>query len=226
VSVEIRAALFDIDGTLTTGGEVWAGLLKSPDVLRTRRIWLYMTALPHYFLSRARLVSQAAFRDRWVRLMVWLMTGWSAEQVKHVYETIALDYLVPTLRPDVVTLVKQHNDQGHHVVLVSTMFDGIVQRLAQYVGAEGGLGSRVEMDGGRCTGRIIGETCSGERKVSFARDYLAGSVPEVSLEQCAAYADSASDIAFLAGVGHPVATYPDETMRMAALERGWRIYEG
>ena len=224
--MEIRAALFDIDGTLTSGGEVWAGLLQSPDVKRARRIWLYVTALPHYFLSRTRLVSQAAFRDRWVQLMAWLMTGWSAEQVNHVCETIALDYLVPTLRPDVVALVKQHSDQGHHVVLVSTMFDGIVQVLAQHVGADAALGSRVDMDGERCTGRIVGETCSGERKVSFAHAYLIEKLPDVSPAQCVAYADSASDIAFLASVGYPVATYPDHVMRMAALERGWRIYDG
>ncbi|NDJ76144.1 MAG: HAD-IB family hydrolase, partial [Chloroflexi bacterium] len=36
--------------------------------------------------------------------------------------------------------------------------------------------------------------------------------------------DSTSDTAFLAGVGFPVAVYPDDAMRAVALERGWRSF--
>jgi phosphoserine phosphatase len=94
------------------------------------------------------------------------------------------------------------------------------------VGADTGLGSQVEFRDGRCMGRIVGQTCSGLRKVDFARRYLEQHHPGLSLADCAAYADSRSDIPFLAGVGYPVAVYPDEAMRAAALEHGWPIYEG
>lgn len=220
---DIQAALFDVDGTLTAGGQMWQGLLKSPDVQKSRIAWLYLTAVPHHLLSRAGAVSQAQFRDRWVRLMAWLMTGWSEAQVQHLYSHIAQDYLIPDLRPDVVSVLKNHKQQGHYVALVSTMFEGILRALADHVGADAGIGSQVAMVNGQCTGRIVGPACSGARKLDFAREHLAGQVP---LDACTAYADSKSDIEFLSGVGYPVATYPDDAMRLAAEKRGWRIYTG
>ncbi len=176
----VRAALFDIDGTLTTGGDVWPVLLTSPDVQRWRMWWLYGTAMPHYMLSKAGVVSQQGFRDRWVRLMAWLMSGWQADQVGTIYERTVMEYLTPTLRVDVVALLERHKAQGHPVVLVSTMFEGIVSELAASLGADVGLGSRVEMQNGHCTGRITGPTCAGGRKVDFARAYLAQKWPDIS----------------------------------------------
>jgi len=225
--IDIQAALFDIDGTLTRGDEMWAAsLIKSPDVSRLRKAWLYAGALPHHLLSRAEIVSQADFRDRWVRLLAWLMTGWSAAQVQAHYDRIMLETLIPTLRADVVEILKQYKAQGHCVVLVSTMFSGVVEGVAAALGADAGLGSRVEMKDGRCTGRIVGQPCSGVRKIDFSREYLAQHLPGISLAACAAYADSRSDIPFLNGVGHPVAVYPDDAMRAAAQQHGWDIFSG
>ena len=113
---------------------------------------------------------------------------------------------------------------NHPVVLVSTMFERIVSRLATYLGATVGLGSQLALENGLCTGKIVGETCSGGRKVVFARRFLEQAYPEIALRNCIAYADSGSDIPFLTAVGFQVAVYPDEAMRAAALEAGWIVY--
>lgn len=222
----VQAAFFDIDGTLTTGGDVWGLLIHSPHVKRWRLAWLYATGLPHYGLSRVGLVSQEGFRDRWVRLVVWLMSGWSEEQVQTLAQSIVQESLMPALRPDVIELLREHKAAGHHVVLASTMFDRIVHIMAQQVGADAALGTRVAFENGHCTGHVTDMTCSGGRKVMFAREYLAHNLPNVTVEMCAAYADSRSDIPFLTDMGYPVATYPDDEMRAAALAHGWQIFEG
>jgi HAD superfamily hydrolase (TIGR01490 family) len=224
VDPDIRAAFFDIDGTLTTGKEAWGALVKSEDVNRFRKVWLYSTGLPHYLLSRTGLINQASFRDRWVHLMAWLMTGWTYDKVQKICTKSVHDYLIPVLRPDVVDILKKHKAQGHTIILVSTMFEEIVNGLAGYLGADVGLGSRVMIADGHCTGRINGPSCSGARKVDFIRAYFEQHNREVSFDSCAAYADSHSDVPLLASVGHPVAIYPDETMRSEALKRGWAIY--
>lgn len=221
-----RAALFDIDGTLTSGGDFWRPLIDSPDVNRLKRRWLYATAMPHYMLSKTRLVSQAGFRDRWVRLMAWLMAGWSVSQAESVYGRLVELSLIPVRRLDVEAILKQHKNNGQPVILVSSMFEGIVQIYADVVGADTGLGSVVEFHDGICAGRIVGPTCSGAHKVEITRQYLERYHPTLSLPDCAAYSDSRSDVAFLAGAGYPVATYPDDAMRAAARERGWTVYEG
>ncbi len=223
---DIQAALFDIDGTLTTGGPVWKALITSPDVPVMRKMWLYGTAFPHYMLSKARVLDQAAFRDRWVRLMAWLMTGWSAAQVDDICDEIVSGMLAPNLRADVVELLRRHQAQGHAVILVSTMFERIVARLAEQLDADAGLGSVVTFANGTCSGKIAGQTCSGGRKIDFVRHYLAQRKPAIGLEACVAYADSASDIPFLEGAGVSVAVYPDDAMRAAAEARHWEIYDG
>lgn len=226
VPSHLRAALFDVDGTLTAGTGVWGPLLRSPDVPPARKVWLYATAMPHYVLSKGRIVSQARFRDRWVRLMAWVMTGWSSQAVEELYREIVHSQLVPDLRADVVDVLKEHRQQGRYVVLVSTMFEGIVMELARFLGANAGLGSRVSVQNGRCLGKIIGPTCSGEQKLRFAGEHLAQVAEPVTLAECAAYADSRADVPLLSGVGYPVAVYPDVAMRSHALAHGWRIFNG
>jgi putative phosphoserine phosphatase/1-acylglycerol-3-phosphate O-acyltransferase len=182
--------------------------------------------MPHYMLSKTRLISQAGFRDRWVRLMAWLMAGWSLRQAASLYGRLVELSLIPVRRPDVEAILKQHKTHGHPVILVSSMFEGIVQRFADVVGADTGLGSVVEFRDGVCAGRVVGPTCSGAHKVDVTRRYLEQHHPNLRLADCAAYSDSRSDVAFLAGAGYPVATYPDDGMRAAARDRGWMVYEG
>jgi HAD superfamily phosphoserine phosphatase-like hydrolase len=182
--------------------------------------------MPHYLSSKTGLVNQAAFRDRWVRLMAWLMGGWSEGQAQGIYDQIVDGFLKLTLRPDVVEILKQHKGQGHPAILVSSMFEGMASGFAPHVGADAAIGSQVEFRNGRCRGRIAGPTCSGARKLDFARRYLEAHHPGITLADCAAYADSRSDIGFLEGVSYPVAVYPDEGMRATAVSRGWPVYEG
>ena len=220
---DVRAALFDIDGTLTSGGRPWIELVGSSEVGKLHKAWLYLTGMPHYGLSRIGVADPAAFRDRWVRLMAGLMIGWREDEVQAMCKRIVERSLVPVLRSDVVQRLEAHKAQGHTVVLVSTMFEAITQTLALHGGADRGLGSVVAIRDGACAGKIVGQTCSGPRKLSFAQTYLATVLPGVTLDQCAAYADSASDIPFLSGVGHPAAVYPDDRMRAVAEENGWPI---
>lgn len=222
----VRAALFDIDGTLTSGGEVWSVLIHSPLVSRARKSWLYGSGMPHYLLSKTGLVSQSGFRDRWVRLMAWLMKDWPEAQVQAMVTRLSQGALIPALRADVVDILRQHQAAGHPVLLVSTMFTGIVSDFAHHLGVAAPLGSVVGMANGRCLGRIEGPTCSGARKLDFARRYLEQHHPGIALADCAAYADSRSDIPFLGGAGYPVAVYPDDAMHAAARQQGWAVFGG
>ncbi len=220
----VRAAFFDIDGTLTNSSDVWDVLINSPYVSRQRKSRLYATALPQYLLSKIDVVDQAKFRERWVQAMASLLKGWTAEQVDSICEQIVHEALIPTLRTDTIEILRRHKER-HPVILVSTMFDGIVTRMADYLEVEAGLGSRVDIEDGRATGKITGPLCAGEGKLDFARRYLQEHHPNIRLLECAAYADSQSDIPLLAGVGYPVAVYPDTPMRHAALDHHWRIFE-
>ncbi len=225
VNLDIQAALFDIDGTLTTGEDFWDVLIYSPKVSLARRTQLYAKTVPIYALVKGHLANQARFRSRWVHYMAGLMRGWEAAEVDALCNDIVRERLVPGLRPDVVRLLNGHKAAGHPVLLVSTMFESIVRGLAQHLGADVGIGTPVEMHDGYCTGCVVGETCSGTQKAQYVQRYFETHTPELSLAACAAYADSQSDVPFLMAVGHPTAVYPDHAMRRAAEQHRWPIHE-
>jgi phosphoserine phosphatase len=61
--------------------------------------------------------------------------------------------------------------------------------------------------------------------VARLQQYLAEAGIDVDWPDSYAYADSISDAAVLALVGHPVAVAPDEQLRQHAHRAGWRILE-
>lgn len=219
-----RVALFDVDGTLVDG-HVWRGILAYPALPRYRRWLFYADQLAAVFGFRLRLISQARFRETWVRGLARVLKGWSAGQLDDLFAWIADEYLVTRYRADVVGVLRTHKEQGGHVVvLVSTLFEGAIARIAARLGADAGLGTALEMRDGVCTGRIVGESCVGPRKLDAVRAYLRRRAPDLRLEDAAAYADSISDAPLLDAVVYPTAVYPDPQLRALAQARGWPIH--
>ncbi len=218
-----NAALFDVDGTLVNG-HVWTGILAHPDINRWQVRRLYARTMPRLLWRRLYLLSETGFRDRWVRGLAGLLRGWTVQQVEALAAWVAADFLLSTYRPDAVALLRRHKEQGHRVILVSTMFTHVLAQIADYLGADAWLGTSLDIKDGRVSGRVNGVSCVGPRKLDFVRDYLAAHAPGVTLANCAAYADSFSDALLLGAVGRPVAVYPDDQLRQIAREQGWTIH--
>lgn len=219
----LRVALFDVDGTLVDG-HVWGGILRYPAVSRWKVWRLYGRTLPALLRRKAKSLDETAFRDQWVRGLATLLRGWSVQQFAALSRWIATDFLRPTYRQDVVALLEQHREAGHQVILVSTMFSTVLEQIGRYLGAHDWLGSVLEIRDGRLTGRLVGESCVGPRKLAYVRQRLARYQPPVTLDACVAYADSLSDAALLAAVGHPTAVYPEPELRALALAQGWAVH--
>lgn len=219
----LRAALFDVDGTLVDG-HVWSGILAHPAVNKWQVRRLYALTLPRLLLKRVYLLSETGFRDRWVRGLAGLLRGWSTDQIDELAQWIAGEYLLSMYRDDVIALLDEHKAQGHQVILVSTMFEPVLAAIAERLGADAWLGTGLACKDGRVTGRLDGRSVVGPRKLDAVRGYLADRAPETTLEMCAAYADSRSDSMLLGAVGLPVAVYPEDGLRAIAVAEGWRIH--
>lgn len=218
----IRAALFDVDGTLVDQ-RVWKGLFASAYVNDWGVRWHYARALPRLLYLKMNRRYETRFRDRWVRGLARLLTGLAVEDTEDMAEWIAGTFLADVYRDDVIARLQAHRAQGHVTVLVSTMFPVVLRAIARQVGADEVIGSRPEILSGRLTGRLTGESCVGPRKRTFAAAFLAEHYLDVKLDDCAAYADSYSDVPLLEAAGKPCAVYPDEGLRQVAEMRGWEI---
>jgi len=220
----IRAAFFDLDGTLFTG-HIWRGLAEHHRAHRTHRALVYVYLVTHmglWLLHLARLVKEEPFYAAWVRHMPWLMAGFSEEEGQVVFRRLCDDYVLPRLRPDVMELVHRHQAEGRPVVLVSGTFQGLLEVIAEALGLQGAVGTRLRLRKGRYTGDVIEPICFGAGKVERLRQYLAQH-PEIDLAASYAYADSIYDVPLLEIVSHPVAVYPEARLATIARQRGWPI---
>ena len=152
-------------------------------------------------LHRLGLLSRARFFRLWIKNMPWLLVG---------------------LRPDVAEVLRQHQAEGHQVILVSGAFEELLAYIGERLGVRHVVGTRLELTRGRYSGRAI-KPCFGPDKVVLLTELLAKSGLEVDLSQSFAYGDSISDVPMLELVGNPVAVYPDSLLRDYASQKGWQI---
>ncbi len=222
----MRAAFFDVDGTLTTI-RVWKGLMAYFNRRGERRgVHALFLGLhyPMFIVRRLGLLNESSFRSRWAADLAWYFRGDTFSQAAQVWDWVAAEFLTPYWRADSLALLQQHREAGDLVLLVSSGPDGLVRRIAQQLGAEHGIGTRFEQVDGHYTGRSQPPVCIDAHKASLAQAYLKQAGFEVDLAESYAYADLTSDLNLLEMAGHPVATYPDAGLRPIAVERGWRIF--
>jgi len=118
-------------------------------------------------------------------------------------------------------LLELHQAAGDFCVLLSASPQDLVEAVGQALGVHRAVGTRVEVDGGRYTGRIDGAFCYGVGKITRLHDELG----ELDLGTAHAYSDSASDVPLLAACGRPAAVNPDRRLRAAARANGWPVIE-
>lgn len=213
----MRAAVFsDVEGTLVAGSiprmvmEIGrrVGLFSPWQVAQVGAIALGTKLLP----DRLRRPAQ-----RW--MFTHSTGGYSEADVQRL-----IDELIPTVRPlikpGVLQQLRDHQQAGLPLVLVSGGLHEAIARLGSELGGRG-EGTKLHRRDGRYLSRLDGPICQGEGKAARARSIIAemGYDPAHSY----AYGDTASDIPFLALFGHPVAVDPDPVLAATARRRGWPI---
>lgn len=219
------AAFFDLDGTLCTE-HIWHAFSRYFTAHRRRRLLAHAFVIAHFSLwplHRLGLLSLERFFRSWVDDMAWLMVGLRPKEGQEMFRWITDQALIPSLRPDVAEVLRQHQTQGHLVVLVSGAFEELLACVGERLGVQHVVGTRLEVNRGRYSGRAIKPSCFGQDKVVLLTALLTNSGLDVDLSQSFAYGDSISDIPMLELVGNPIAVYPDRQLWDYALQRGWQI---
>lgn len=222
----MKAAFFDVDGTLTKE-RVWKGLMEYFKTRGERRIiralfWAYH--LPLYFLFRLGLIGQTGFRKPWAAHLPWIFMGYTVEGAEKIWDWVVEEFLSKQWRADSLELVDHHLEAGDLVLLVSAGPKPILERIANEIGVSHVIGTVPQVRYGKYTSSISGPICIEENKAKMALRYLEDKGFEVDLRESYAYADSLGDSQLLEMVGNPIATHPDDELRALANERGWKIF--
>jgi HAD superfamily hydrolase (TIGR01490 family) len=221
---EIRLAIFDFDGTLTSG-HLWKGIseyLRQHKVNR-RTLYVYLlTHIPFWLLAKARLYGEEKNRSRWGEAMSVLIKGFSEAQARQAFAWVRDNYFAPLMHPDMLALMEKHRSEGDKVLLLSGMFQEFLEVEGERLGADYVIGTRLDLKDGVYSGKIIKPLCFGENKAKLLQEFVRNKKVAVDFAQSTAYADSYYDRPVFNLVGHPVAAYPDKKLLQLARANHWQ----
>jgi phosphatidylglycerophosphatase C len=197
-------AAFDFDGTLSRRDTFLPFLQK---VCGAQRLYRALArsgpALSRMAVGRA---DRDAVKDA---LLVRLLAGHPADELAEQGGAYA-EFLRASdrLRPDTLARAGDHLERGHRVVVVSASPSVYLEPLAQALGFDAALATRLEVDDRGCiTGRMLGGNCRGPEKVARLEAWLEGASPHLY-----AYGNSSGDRELLARAHVGVMVRPRTTL--------------
>jgi phosphoserine phosphatase len=205
----------DMMGTLTTGSPV-LGLVDWVRHNQSKmQAQLYMVSImPSYFITKRGWIDWQQWAQGLMINSLKMVKEATPEKMRRVGEWAVEHDLWEKRREDVIARLKAHAAQGAQVYIASSVIEPMIEPFAKRIGAQT-IGTPVEYANGQV--RVAGDLVSQERKIEKVLSQLG--VDRVDF----AYGDTEQDIPLLEHANHPVAVYPDATLKATALARGWEI---
>ena len=217
----MRAAFFDVDGTLASSNVVscYAHMQLHQRNRVAAMLWTlsFLPKVPYYMLLDR--ISRPLFSRRFFsnyrsvapwRLERWVQDGGEAYWRRH-------------LLPKALLCIEGHRQQGDQIVLASGGLEQSLIPLIQLVSPNRVICARLEHSAGGFTGTLLTGSMVGEGKAEAVRKMAADA--GIDLAESYAYGDSYSDKEFLECVGHPVAVNPDRALRRLAESQDWTVLD-
>jgi HAD superfamily hydrolase (TIGR01490 family) len=129
--------------------------------------------------------------------------------------------ICPKISRDGLAVLRQHQQAGHHVVLITGSLDFLIAPLAAMLNISTVLAATPERLASGYTGHLIPPLPYGEGKRTLIESLTARE--NMDLQECYAYGDSPGDVAVLQSVGHPQVVNPIRGMARIAKRHGWPI---
>jgi putative phosphoserine phosphatase/1-acylglycerol-3-phosphate O-acyltransferase len=157
----------------------------------------------------------------WTIDMMSQFSGQSEKQLAEEAIAWVEESVVETIYPEVEEIVKEHLAEAHVVAIVSGATAFVVRPIADRLGIEHILYTRLEVENGLFTGRVVEPICFEEGKIYWLQQFI--EEQGIDLAKSFFYTDSITDLPLMDLVGHPVATNPDPLLYRTAVKRRWPV---
>jgi len=140
-------------------------------------------------------------------------------------ERFMQEVMAPMLQDKARALVRQHQEAGDLVAIVTATNEFVTEPIARAFGVEHLIAVELARDAmGGYTGAVQGVPSYQAGKISRVQDWLADLGRQwQDFERVTFYSDSVNDLPLLDLVSHPVATNPTPALADIASARGWPI---
>jgi HAD superfamily hydrolase (TIGR01490 family) len=180
-------------------------------------MWDMLKGLSAYLRYKAGMLDI----DSWTKNMLLQFRGQSERTLTREANRWFREMVVQTIYPEAEALVRRHQEAGHVVAIVSGGTKFVVKPLAERLGIKHFLYTRLEVEHGRFTGRVIEPICFEEGKIYWLQQFI--EEQRIDLAKSWFYTDSVTDLPLLELVGHPVVTNPDPFLYRVAVRRSWPV---
>ena len=212
-----NVAVFDLDHTITrydTFVRYLIGfILRHPSVI-----------LKNCNLFGAAILFKLGFKDNhWLKALVYrsLFSGRSANEVARWSSKFEKNVLNEGLRQKALKKIAFHKKRGDWVILVTASFEFYVHRIADQLGFETLIGTKVEIKpDGTFGDSLIGGNCYGSEKVERLKSIFGGDHSDYYI---IAYSDHHSDIPLLEWADEGIAVNPTNILKEKAIISGFQI---
>ncbi len=211
------AAFFDFDHTLLEGDSqgIEVEYLRRTGRMSAARA---LRILAQYLTYKVNLVSAESM----VRLCIRSYKGVPRADVVRDADDFYSEQIRPRLRPRILSVLADHRQNGHPLVLLSASVPHIIEPAGENLGFDIAYCTQLEEGGDGClTGEPEGEVCISSAKKTIVEKLAAAR--DIDLAASYAYSDHHTDLPFLEAVGHPVAVSPTRRLRAIAKKRDWSI---
>ena len=148
------------------------------------------------------------------------------ELAAKAHQQFMQEVVLPVIKPSALSLIKQHQDAGDHVMVVTATNEFVTRPIAKALGIQELIAVELAKDStGWITGEILGTPSFKAGKVARVEAWLSAHQKSWQDVHITFYSDSLNDLPLLEKAQTPVATNPDARLRQLATDRGWRILQ-
>jgi len=163
--IMMNIALFDFDGTITTGDTFMQFIYTTTP--RHRLVIGNLLLLPFILGYKLNLISAGFMRRAVTKLAFWRRT---IAPLKSAGKAHADNFIHTVVRDSALKHIKQHQAQGDKIVVVSASLDLYLQHWCQQHNIEL-LCNSLEVSKGRYTGRLCSLDCAGPQKAKLVKEH-------------------------------------------------------
>ncbi|MBN2030931.1 HAD-IB family hydrolase [bacterium] len=211
----LKIAVFDVDRTFlvkTTGETQLIRFLLKKRMLPLLNLFKYVYTV---FRRLPRGIEEAILRNK------TYLSNLDVQKLKSVLPEFFEKHLQPKFSIQLQKWIHELREKDYQIIFISGTVDFIVDLLVDYLGADGGIGSTMETQKNRFTGRILGIHPYFNGKIEALYQFLDGR--NVDYDSSFGFADSWADVPLLSLFGNPIAVNPGLLLRIKARKNRWKM---
>jgi len=148
--------------------------------------------------------------------------GMTQDEINEIILPFVETIIEPMINIFALKLIHDHHDNGHTILLASATNELIVKPIAQRLGINHVIGTKVKFKNNQCSGEFIPPSALGSGKLKLVKAWMKAHKFD-DFSGVTFYSDSINDLPLLKAVEFPKAVNPDIKLEAISNERKWEV---